>query len=357
MPKVPETPPDVLLIQPPVHLKRSEMGAMQISPNLGLAYIASYLSSRGWRVRVIDAHALHLGLDEIQRTVRDARPKVVGISAMTYQILPAAMVAAALKEAVPETRIVLGGCHATAVPERSLEEFEGFDAVVAGEGEVTFEAFVRQVATDERGELPGLYLRGGDFRVSRESGATVRDLDTLPFPAFNLFPVEAYKPFYTRRRLVELPLSASRGCPFSCIFCSKVMGESPRFRSTEGLLEELACNIANHGLQQVIFTDENFTLNRPLVESFCEGLIRRGISKKVRFICESRVNVSEPTLRLMARAGFSHVTFGVESGDQEILDKADKSIRLEESRRAVREAKSAGMVVDGKRAAKKSRIA
>jgi radical SAM superfamily enzyme YgiQ (UPF0313 family) len=111
-------------------------------------------------------------------------------------------------------------------------------------------------------------------------------------------------------------------------------------------VEELKRHIRDYGVQQVIFTDESFSHRKSLVRGFCEGLLSAGLGGRVRMICESRVTVDEETLRLMARAGFTHVTFGIESGDQSILDRAAKGIRLEQSRAAVIAAKRAGLVVD-----------
>jgi len=338
---------DLLLIQPPVHIKRTDLGAMLVSPNMGLAYIASYQRQLGREVAVIDAHALRLGLDEITRQAKELKPAVIGISAMTYQILPAAMVAEALKEAMPNVPIVLGGCHATALPERTLDEFKAFDAVVTGEGEVAIGYLIERFTGGDAAPRPGIYVRGEDFDVPRQPPPMIEDLNSLPFPAFDLFPLRSYHPFYSRRWMMELPLSSSRGCPFKCTFCTKVMGNRPRFRSAENLLAELEYDIAEYDLKQAIFTDENFTLNQSLVGEFCEGIIERQIAGRVRFMCESRVDVADETLQLMAKAGFTHITFGIESGDQEILDKAQKGIRLEQSRRAVEAAKAAGMVVDG----------
>ncbi|MDP8225226.1 MAG: radical SAM protein [Candidatus Lernaella stagnicola] len=339
--------PDILLIQPPLHLVRTDLGASQVSPNIGLAYIAACQRQLGRRVMVIDAHALNWGLARIISEVRVLQPRLIGLSAMTYQILQAAAVAEALKREFPDVPVLLGGAHSTSVPERTLEEFPAFDAVLAGEGEIT----TGQVLEDsEAGRLrarPGVYVHGGDVTLSCQEAPPLPPLDELPHPAFDLFPLHAYWPFYSRRWIMELPLSSSRGCPWHCTFCTKVMGDRVRFRSPESLLEETARYITDYGLRQVIFTDENFTHKESLVHGYCEGLLRRGIAGRVRLICQSRVTLAEETIALMARAGFTHITFGVESGDQEILDRASKGIKLAQSRRAVEQAKKHGMIVDG----------
>jgi radical SAM superfamily enzyme YgiQ (UPF0313 family) len=342
---------DLLLIQPPVHLQQSEMGASQVSPNIGLAYIAACQRKLGRAVALIDAHALRLDIEQIVEQAEKLRPTVVGISAMTYQIFPAALVAEAIKRALPGTVCVLGGAHATAVPERTMLEFSSFDAVMIGEGDWRIGEVLDQCGAAE-GEvflkaLPGLYVRDGDIEISRQAPEQVEDLDALPRPAFDLFPLKEYWPFYSRKWRMELPMSASRGCPFKCTFCTKVMGDRVRFRSAESLVDELECFRAEHGLEQVIFTDENFTLKRNLVEGFCKGVIQRGLNRNLRLICQSRVTVEPELMPLMAKAGFTHITFGIESGDQEILEKACKSIQLDQSRAAVKAAKAAGMIVDG----------
>lgn len=339
--------PDILLIQPPIHLLRTDLGASQVSPNMGLAYIAAYQRGWGRKVAVIDAHALRWDLPRIVAEVRRLRPRLVGLTAMTYQILQANAVAESLKENLPELPIVIGGAHATSVPERTLAEFPAFDALLAGEGEITIGQVLDDLTDGGPRARPGIHVRGGDIAVSARPGPELPPLDELPFPAFDLFPLHAYWPFYSRRWIMELPLSATRGCPFKCTFCTKVMGDRVRYRSPESLLAEVERHLVDYGLRQVIFTDENFTHKKSLVHGFCEGLIRRGIAGRIRFICQSRVTLTEDTLQLMARAGFTHITFGVESGDQEILDKASKGITLDQTRRAVANAKRAGMIVDG----------
>jgi len=338
---------DLLLIQPPVHLRRTDLGASQVSPNIGLAYVAAYQRRRGRRVAVIDAHALRWGLMEIVAAAHALRPRLIGISAMTYQILPAVAVAQALKAEIPETPIVLGGAHATAVPRRTLDEFPAFDAVLAGEGEVSVGLALDDLDSGGLRARPGIHVRAGGEKVSAQASPRIEQLDDLPPPAFDLFPLHAYWPFYSRRWLMELPLSASRGCPFKCTFCTKVMGDRARFRSPESLVEETERHLIHYGLRQAIFTDENFTLKKSLVEVYCEGLIRRGLAGRIRLICQSRVELAPETMQLMGRAGFTHITFGIESGDQEILDHACKGITLEQSRRAVVAARQAGLVVDG----------
>lgn len=338
---------DLLLIQPPLHLDRTDLGAEQVSPNIGIAYIAACQRERGRSVGVLDAQAERLGLGEILGRVRATSPRTIGISAMTYQIPSSVRLARALKREMPDVPVVLGGAHATANPERTLEEFPEFDAVIAGEGEDALGEFLDDRANGGPKGRPGVYVRDVSPEAARPERPKLADLDALPYPAFDLFDLKKYWPFYSRRWRMELPLSASRGCPFHCTFCTKVMGDHARYRSPEGLVGEVVAHRKIYGVEQMIFTDENFTHKRSLVEGFCEGVIREGLAGKIRFICQSRVQVAPATIRLMARAGFTHITFGIESGDQAILDGVCKSIRLEDTRRAVEESKKAGMVVDG----------
>ena len=194
--------PDLLLLQPPLHLVQTDLGASQVSPNIGLAYIASYQRALGRKVAVIDAHALAWGLDRIVSEVRKLRPALVGISAMTYQILQSAAVAEALKREFPGMPVVLGGAHATSIPERTLEQFPTFDAVFAGEGEITIGQVLEDWYDGGARTRPGIYVAGGDASVSCQAPPDLPPLDQLPHPAFDLFPLHAYWPFYSRRWLM-----------------------------------------------------------------------------------------------------------------------------------------------------------
>lgn len=344
---------DLLLVQPPMGARMGkDLGARILGPNIGLAYIAAYVEAQGHSVKVIDALAEELSPAHFAARVRELDPRFVGLSAMTYQIKSAGRAADLVKQGLPGATVLIGGSHASVLPERTLEEFGSFDVAVVGEGEITTLELLRgplmapQMPASDN-PVPGACLRR-DGRI--EKGAPrpfIEDLDSLPFPAFHLFPLKNYFPFYSRTYKPELPISSSRGCPYRCSFCVTAMGKRIRLRSPESLVAEIRRDRDCFGVEQIVFTDENFTGNRERALAFCEQIVSAGLNRAINYICQSRVAVDRETLCAMRKANFTHITFGIESGNQEILDKAHKSITLAQSEQAVRWAHELGMVTDG----------
>ena len=157
-----------------------------------------------------------------------------------------------------------------------------------------------------------------------------------------------YLAFYTRdHSLRELPISTARGCPFHCMFCSKVMGETLVLRSVDNVIAEIVHGHEQFGATQFVMTDESFTFRLRRVEEFCDKFIASGLNKKINWIVHSRVDITRDVLFRMREANCTHITYGLESGNQAVLDKNVKKITLEQSMKAVRWAREAGLVTDG----------
>jgi radical SAM superfamily enzyme YgiQ (UPF0313 family) len=184
-------------------------------PLLGLGYLAAYLRAHGVSVGIVDAMFDQLKFAETVERIVAARPRMVGLTAMTHEIRRAAQVAEAVRERLPGVLVVVGGPHATALPERTLEEFPVFDFAVVGEGEETLWrlwlaagcAPAEAPATAEQlRQIEGLVFRNGGRVEVNARRDWMRDLDSLPPPAWDLYgPAEVYQVY------------ASRGCPFQCI--------------------------------------------------------------------------------------------------------------------------------------------
>jgi anaerobic magnesium-protoporphyrin IX monomethyl ester cyclase len=221
-----------------------------------------------------------------------------------------------------------------------------FDVAVLGEGE----ASMAEIA-EWHGK--GIDLSGVDGIAYRHNGVVkftsprkhVEDLDSLPFPARDLFDNEAYKRHYMRRFGYSIsPLITSRGCPFSCDFCSRpVFGQSFRARSASNVVDEVE-EIVGLGYDRVWFADDCFTLNRERLMVVCDELVKRGV--RVSWECLSRVDTMDREVAVkMRRAGCVRVFFGIESGTDEVLGLMQKQITVEQARKAVHNAKQAGLKV------------
>ncbi len=340
---------NVLLIQPPAYLSKSrELGQKQLSTNIGLAYIASYIREKGTEVSIHDATIRKFDPSVFREIIRERRPGIVGISAFTTQIADASYLAGLIKSIDSRITTVIGGAHASAIPEQTLEEFGAFDYAVFGEGEETFYRLILYLSGKGVFDDKGLCYRADGHIRKGSNRPLIENIDSIPMPAFDLFTLAHYKPQYSHNRGLSLPILTSRGCPYGCTFCSGPLGRRIRFHSVERIIGELKADIAVYHPQQILVADDTFTVNKAKVIDLCDRIVREGIHREVEFICETRVDlVDREIFESMKRAGFRSVSFGIESGDAYILDKALKKITPAQARSAVAAAKQAGLEADG----------
>ncbi|UCE92231.1 MAG: radical SAM protein [Methanobacteriota archaeon] len=318
-------------------------------PPLGLLYIASScLKARSDEMRVLDAFCENLSREQLVRRVVAEKPDIFGMNCSTHTFLDTIDTIKMVSEALPETKLVLGGFHATFAYERILKEYGFVDYVVRGEGE---ESFPRLLDCMERGVLPsgvpGIgYIENG--RVISMDPVTIRDLDSLPFPSRELVDGVDYGYHHRDIRLTFgkfTTVSSSRGCPFNCAYCScsEFSKRQWRPRSPENVVDELE-RLYDDGYECCVFVDDNFTLRKDRVEKLCDLIDERRI--RMQFYCEGRVDeASYSLMRRMKKAGFSVIYFGVESPQKPVLDYYRKAIDASQARKAIEDAKKAGMLV------------
>ncbi len=300
---------EVLLVNPRFN-GRSEL------PPLGLLAIASVLLKENIAVEVID---LDLATDDrAERVLSEGlarKPKIVGVSAMTDSFQSALGVCRKAKESDPFVMTVLGGIHATVLHEVLLREHDVIDAVVRGEGEVTFPHVVRRFLDGRDYEgIEGVTYRRGDTIVVERDRDLIRDLDSLPLPAHHLVENGSY----TTRNI-----SSTRGCTRQCAFCSihALYRSRVRIRNVEAVISEIE-TLAELGAKRILFTDDNFTFSLSRVRDLCNGIVARGFHKEIEFFAEGRVDdvCRNPIIAgIMSRAGFRGLYVGAESGSEEIL--------------------------------------
>lgn len=327
----------VVLIDPPPR-SHIEQHDSRKYPHLGLASIAAYLRSQGIDIRVIDAKYEDLDMERVERRLIKENPDVIGITAMTHEIHQAGEVAERIKQLLPSVTTVIGGVHATALPEQTLTEFPSFDIAVFGEGEITFTELLKalQVETDY-GAINGIVYRTQDSVIMTAPRDLVADLDELPYPAWDLFPPAE-----------EYPIMTSRGCPFQCNFCMRVMGNKLRKRSVENVYTELVSIIDTYQAGHIHFLDETFTIDQKNLNILLDKMIETGLDKKITWDAQTRSDVSDYELfRKMRKSGCTWLGIGAESGNQEILTASGKGITLEQVETAIKAAKKAGLKTDG----------
>lgn len=345
----------VFLVNPPfvekyaVGESRSIKAVLNVIPPLGLGYLAAVLRKEGIEVEIIDC-TISPSQDDLIRLVTEERPDIVGISATTPSFESAKMVSQNIKRISPETLIVLGGAHVSAIPEESLLE-ESFDLGVLGEGEVTFLEIVKAYLNDKDTrafrKIKGIAFREKERVIKTGPREFIENLDELPFPARDLMPpLKNYHPTPASYR--KLPLGVvmtSRGCPMHCTFCDRaVFGNCHRSRSPQNVMDEIEELIKRYGAQEIRFFDDTFTLKEDFVFGLCDEMERR----RLRFPWTCLTTVLTATcdmLKRMREVGCWQVLFGLESGDDGMLKLLKKGNTVEANRRAVRWAQEADLEV------------
>lgn len=336
---------DVLLINPPWVTKDGNIwhGVKSTSPPLGLLYVAAYAEARGKSVHVMDVNAEQLHFADIEFFFARHRPEWVGLTAVTAQIINTHRLAAIAKRVSPNSKVVIGGVHATAMPDEVMQD-HNVDFVIRGEGELPFGSLVcGEVPT----KIPGLSLRTNNLLQPirhNPMGPPIEDLDSLPTPAYHLIQFDLYKPAIgAYRRLPAVNMTMTRGCPGKCTFCNSAE-TALRTRSAKHLVDEIRKLQAQYGVREVSFYDDTLTIFKPQVAEMCDLIVERGID--LTWSCFARTDcVSPPLLKKMRAAGCHQILFGIESADPEILRNIRKPIDIEQTRRAVRMVQQAGIAV------------
>jgi anaerobic magnesium-protoporphyrin IX monomethyl ester cyclase len=370
----------VLFLNPPVKSGErymKELGrcgrrsvAGETWPQTGLAYLAAVVEQEHHEARILDAMATPITLQALLEDVERWHPHLIVIGTTTPTFGSDAEAARAIQDLSAQAGrsqalICFAGTHVSALPEQSLSESRA-DIIMINEAEETVRQLVRLLdrMLGESGtmraargrlfpeaaqqtplrEIRGIVFRCGDSVVLTEPRPFIENLDTLPPPARHLLPNESYKmPFFEDEPFVTV--IPTRGCPFGCTFCRAggVWGRRVRVRSVENVLAEIRTIIEQLGIRNIIFMTDSLTLNRKWAMEFFRSIPDAGLS--FDWICNSRVDaVDADMLHLMKRAGCRLISYGVESGSQEILERCKKGIKPDDAVRAIEATRRAGII-------------
>jgi anaerobic magnesium-protoporphyrin IX monomethyl ester cyclase len=308
-------------------------------PPLGISYIAASLQQAGHAVQVMDC--TFMDRNEALQKALDTKAEVVGIYCMATMLDECFWFAEQLR---PHCRLlVTGGPLPTCDPKPFLEHF---DVVVRGEAEQTMLELLRayEDASDLNTVAGIVYKKDADLIFTPER-KFAKDLDRIPFPARELLPNESYIRFGRKKYGYSITtVMSTRGCPFRCEFCSNVVfGGSYRERSPENVVDEIEAALAL-GYDRISFADDVFTMKKERVVRVCDEIKRRGLNFK--WECLGRVDALDyPTALAMKEAGCTRIFFGIESGNEQMLELMNKRITTDQARRAVDAAHQAGIEV------------
>jgi len=320
-------------------------------PSLGLLSLGAILRKSGYRVKIVESASRGLSFSQTIDQILQERPAYVGLSCTTASVENAAKIARAIKETRPDTRVLAGGPHITALPEKTFRRFPDFDFGILGEGEAALVELLESLEgkKDLDQVESAVYRRGEEIRVNPRR-RFIENLDTLPFPAFDLLPdfPRVYRPpFLNYQKGPAASLLSSRGCPQDCTFCDRsVFGNRYRYYSEDYLFAGVSFLVRRYGIRHLVFTDDQFAASRPRLMRLCEKMSGGGLN--IQWNCDARVDSMDPDLlKLMKRAGCWMISYGIESGSQKILDQTRKGITLDQVEQAVRWTKEAGIRAKG----------
>ncbi len=338
------------------------------TPPLSIAYLAGSLTAAGHEAQLIDAVGEALGAmhpayqpeilvngltnDEIADRIRPDTD-FVGISCLFSHEWPLVRdMISTIAERLPGVPIVLGGEHATAVPDQCLEEAPALRACAIGEGEETVVELVEAFAAGGAlNDIAGIVFRSDDGPVRTQARARIRNVDEIPAPRWDLVPIEAYLDgglSFGVDRGRTMPMLATRGCPYQCTFCSSPKMWTTRYttRDPAMVVDEIADYAERYGAVNFDFYDLTSIVKRDWILAFCQHLLERKLDITWQLPSGTRSEaLDEPVLEAMFRTGCRNITYAPESGSKATLEAIKKKVRLERLEDSMRNAVRLGLNV------------
>lgn len=290
----------------------------EMYPTGALTLLKAVSRDEGWDADIIQCVSDRLGHDGVIDQIRFRKPSVIGISVTTFQTRPTKQLTRMIKANFPDIQIVAGGAHISSIGQAALTEFPNVDCFVSGEGEHAWRSILQSPPAHR------CLIQG-----------TSTDLAQIPLPDYEGISLDRYFGALPPSAKPSMFLMASRGCPFHCVFCSKsIYGSKVRYKSPETVIQELS-QFRRMGIREVFFQDDTLNLNHAWFDEILDRILceKLNMSFRAPFRANSSL-VSSALLKKARKAGFWLIFYGVESGNQEMLDKMRKGLKLEEIERA-----------------------
>ncbi len=303
-------------------------------PPIGLMYVAAALEKAGFQVQMLDNYLMKKPIEEVKQLVRKTNPTIVGITCGSATYRRCIETARAIKEALPTSRIVVGGWHASYVPDSLLDNPE-IDYVVMGEGERAVTELATCIVNGAESaatiSIPGVAYRRAGVNI-KNPPKFIENMDEIPYPARTLLPLELYDRTieYLNVKPADV-MSISRGCVYHCGFCEtkKLWGNICRGFSPQRVIGEIKDLQSKYGTKGIYFINDNFTLRRKQTLELCDLMVKEKLD--LEWVCDTRVDlVDQDLLVAMKRAGCKTIWFGVESGSEKVLKRIGRDTKLKQ---------------------------
>ncbi|XOB42198.1 MAG: B12-binding domain-containing radical SAM protein [Candidatus Nealsonbacteria bacterium] len=325
----------IVLVIPP-----QEKFTKDYLPSLGLGYIAACLERANYEVKIIDSHINNFDDEQATNKVLEEKPDAVGITANSHNRFHAISVCKLIKrKSNNQTFISVGGCHFSPTAVSLLETVPEIDAVIIGEGEKTFVDLLNNYFQNKSlDNVLGIVFRKNGKIIKTPHRPFIKNLDGLPRPAWHLFELEKYDAkLEGEDETKSIGIMSSRGCPNACSFCVNSIFWKRIFRrhSPRRFVDDVEFLHKKYGYRGFDFWDDTITTVRKHIKGICEEILKRKLD--IVWYARARVNtVDREILALMRKAGCKVISFGVESGNPEILKNIRKNITIEQVRKTVK---------------------
>ena len=335
----------ILFIHPPVNVNLKIQKGLKYPP-LGIAFISAASLKQGHNVQIFDANVIKNPFQTLHKLIQKFQPDVIGISFTSLLSESGNYTAEFVKKILPGAFVIAGGYHPTIQPLEVMENIN-FDAVVVGEGEITFLEWLEAYASKDKdySSIKGLVFRKNGRVIINCERELIPDLDSIPFPAYGLLPITRYNSMVSTRA-PYVTFIRSRGCPFNCIFCGvqRMFGKKYRVQSPHKTISEIDRLIKEFKIKEILFKDSDFLIDRNNVIELCKLFIEKKFD--LIWSCNGRVDMIDGEIALlMKQAGCKMITYGVESGNQEMLNNLKKGFTLEQITKAIQITKEAKILV------------
>ncbi len=291
--------------------------------SVGLGYVSASLKKEGFDVGFVDGNFQRTPVESIAGEISAQKPAAVGMNVTLPNLSVVLDTARKIKESY-NPLIIVGGPGATLIHDKIIKD-DSIDIVARNEGE---ETTPKLLSGADLQDIPGItYKRNGSV-IANPKSEPIKDLDSLSFPDTDVIPQEI-------KELGIVSMFTTRGCSNRCTYCStpEIWDRKIRFRSAEGIVDEINNYREHFNLKEVHFLDDTFTVSRKRLYSFLDAYVQAGLNKEIGWRCLSRVNtVDEDTLDYMKEAGCNHISYGIESANEEVLKDIKKNISPEQAK-------------------------
>jgi len=355
---------NILFLNPPFMTSSGKFSREQRSPAvtksgtfyypMWLCYAAGLVEENGFEVKIIDAPAKRIDMDQVISLARSFAPDLTVVDTSTPSIYNDVEAAAKIRE-VTGSFTLLAGTHPSALPDETLAINPAIDAVARREYEQTvleLAVLIREgeLSADNLRGIDGLSFRSGEDIIHNRDRDMQKNLDDLPFVSSVYRKHLDYRDyFYAHSRHPIVTLITGRGCPHHCVYClypQTFNVHALRYRSISSVVDEIEYCLNNFpGLQEIMFEDDTLTVNKKRSIEFAGEILRRNL--KFRWSANSRADIDFETMKILKKAGARLFCVGIESGDQSVLDAMKKKINVPKIEQFFKDAKKAGILIHG----------